>query len=332
MITGRFRHASFLCLFLILMTAVIVAGCNSKTAATVKAPEPENGNLVAVTDQASQKIIVFDPNAEDWNSEQAIKWSWKPTSTNGFSGITPGWGLPSGVKLRKNDTFGGLWMVVTDSKGLAAIVPYPAGDSKKWALHVGGNPHEAELLPSGNIAVAASTGGWVRVYTSSQGPTSSKYAEYPMKTAHGVLWDPQKNVLWALGHDHLVALKVEGTPEAPTLKEEQKVDLPSADGHDLQPVYGNTDRLWVSTGSGVYQYVKSEKNWSRGFPDAPKINVRGIKSVGNLLTGQVVLTTPKKGCQSDWCTDTVRFVTPDTYRSRTGAAFYKARVWNPNYQ
>ncbi|GGE02685.1 hypothetical protein [Paenibacillus nasutitermitis] len=40
-------------------------------------------------------------------------------------------------------------MVVTDSRGLAAIIPYPSANGKKWGLDVGGNPHSAELLPGG---------------------------------------------------------------------------------------------------------------------------------------------------------------------------------------
>jgi hypothetical protein len=315
-----------------------IAGCGAPGAAgQEEAPKAavkpaDNGSLIAVTDQASKKIVVLDPAVSDWSSEEAVKWSWQPDSSNGFNTVTPGWGLPSGVKLRNNEAFGGQWMVVTDSNGLAAIIPYPAGNTRKWAQLVGGNPHEAELLPNGNIAIAASTGGWVRVYTSSQGPASSKYAQFPLKTAHSVLWDPQREVLWALGHDSLVALRVEGTADAPELRESSKTALPSADGHELQPVYGNPDRLWVTTGSAVYQYVKSDGTWSKGFPDAVRISRKAVKSIGTGSTGQVALTTPKAGCVNSWCTDSVQFVAPDMVRTRAGAAIYKARVWNAAYQ
>jgi hypothetical protein len=44
--------------------------------------------------------------------------------------------------------------------------------------------------------------------TSSQGPDSSKYTEYYLQGAHGVLWvwDPEREVLWALGDLYLVSL------------------------------------------------------------------------------------------------------------------------------
>jgi hypothetical protein len=289
----------------------------------------ENFDVVA-TDQASRKILVLDPDVADWSSEEAVKWSWAPSSRNGFENLTYAWGLPSGVKLRKNKE--GLWLVVTDSRGLAAIVPYPAGDSKKWGLNVGGNPHEAELLPNGNIAVAASTGGWVRIYTASQGPSSSKYTEFPLSGAHGVLWDPGKNVLWALGDYYLVALQVEGTDSEPTIREVLRKRLLTNGGHDLQPVYGDPDRLWVTTGSHVYQYVKSTNTWDATYPGNALINRGKVKSIGSLKSGQVLSTVPKPGCQSDWCTDTVDFFAPEMQRTRKGAAFYKARFLNPDYQ
>src|SRR5690606_26869809 len=138
-----------------------------------------------------------------------------PANVSGFS---VGWGLPSGVKLRRSEGWGGEWMLVVDSRGMAAIVSYPEGDRYQWFHVIDGNLHSAELLPDGNIALAASTGGWVRIYTSSQGATSGYYVEYPLPGAHGVLWDPTSELLWAVGDHHLVGLRVFGPPEAPRLE------------------------------------------------------------------------------------------------------------------
>ena len=288
---------------------------------------------VAVTDQLSQRILVLDPQVKDWNASEALKWSWRPEASNGFGAFLGAWGNPSGVKLRENDVFGGQWMVVTDSKGLAAIVPYPAGNELKWAQVVGGNPHSAELLPNGNIAVAASTGGWVRVYASSQGPDASQYFEFPLKGAHGVLWDPANNLLWAVGDDHLVALEVLGTPDAPVLKKVIERPLPTRGGHDLAPVYGEAGRLWVTTGSSVYQYDKAEDAWIDSYFGADALLRRsGVKGVGDLPNGQVVAVWPKSGSLYTWTTDTVHLFLPDEVRRRDNSAIYKARVWRAEYQ
>src|SRR5690606_9154339 len=70
------------------------------------------------------------------------------------------------VRLRLNPTPGGQRLIACDSNGLAVIASYPTGQ-RLWSRRVGGNPHAVELLPDGNIAVASSHGGWVRVYASS---------------------------------------------------------------------------------------------------------------------------------------------------------------------
>lgn len=150
-----------------------------------------------------------------------------------------------------------------------------------------------------------------------------------------MLWDPQRESLWALGGPLLVELKVTGSAEQPELVEAQKVELPTPGGHDLSPVIGNPDRLWVTTNSQVYQYVKSTNTFDSDYPNHSQINRSGVKCIGNLPSGQVVSNKPKKGILHGWNTDTVDFVAPyatRTSRSREGIAFYKARIWNPDYQ
>ncbi|MFK7692458.1 DUF6528 family protein [Paenibacillus sp. HJGM_3] len=312
--------------------AVLIAASGSYRPATVSAAAGDCD--IGAGDQASQQLMVFDPSAADWNLASALKWSWAPSAVNGFSNPTPGWGLPTEMKLRNNCAFGGgQWAVVTDSNGLAAIISYPAG-TKKWYLNLSANLQSGELLPNGNVAIAStSAGGWVRVYASSQGASASTFDDYVLSGTRGVLWDPQYNVLWAVGDTYLVALLVQGSPAAPVLTESYKVALPNTGGHELQPVYGNTDRLWISTNTNVYQYEKTTKTWSASYPGASSINRAGVRSVGNQISGQVIQTVPGGGCTlNTWCTDTVDFFLTDATRTKTGAAFYKARILNPEYQ
>jgi WD40 repeat protein len=291
----------------------------------------EAGRLVAVTDQQSEngpdaRIRLLDPAVYNWNTAAALKWSWSPTPANGFSGLTTAWGLPSDVKLRM-DRAGAYVAVVSDSRGLAGLITYPGGQ-RVWALNVGSanNPHSVELLPDGNVAVAASAGGFVRVYTASQGSSSSKYASYPLPDAHGVTWDPTQQVLWVLGGNRLVALKIKGTAAAPVLEESKVVTLPTGGGHDLTPVLENHDLLWVSTGSKVYQVSKSSGEV------VSTENLGGIKSANSMPNAQQVRTTAKAGCHTSWCTDTVQFAVPAATRTLTGAQIYKARVWSSRYE
>lgn len=298
-------------------------------------------NWIAVTDQDSKKILVLDPKVPDWNSSEAVKWSWYPNASNGFESPVPGWRLPSDVKLRNSSFYGGQVMLVCDSDGFAAIVPYPGGDTKKWSINlgVGPNPHAVELLPDGNIAIAASTGGWVRIYTASQGVDSSKYVQYDLQGAHGVLWDPKMQVLWAIGDKIITGLKVGGTTDAPTLQEDTSLTtkLIVTGGHDLYPVYGNSDRLWITMNAGVSQFVKSTKSWDMQYEGFRTLNRPTVKSIGNQPKGKIVVQTKPNKTGYDWATNTVDIFTlgkevVHETRTRKSSAIYKARVWNPDYQ
>jgi hypothetical protein len=277
---------------------------------------------IAVGDQASRCILLFDPDADNWNRKEALLWSYQvpPAMVQ----------LLNDMKLRNHPKLGGQWMVVCTS-GSAAIISYPEGKLERLVQVEGSNAHSVELLPDGQLAIATSTAGWVRVYGSSQEADSSYYAEYPLVSAHGVQWDPQRNVLWALGFEELVALEVAGTSARPELIETMKVALPTRNGHDLQPVIGDRDRLWITSGSQVYQYIKSTNTFDSGYADRESISLSGVKSVGNQPSGRVILTRPKQGSLYSWTTDTVTLASPADVRVIEGVAMYKARIWNSDY-
>ncbi|MEV6284549.1 DUF6528 family protein [Kribbella sp. NPDC051770] len=311
-------------------TVLVGAALVNPTVASASRPA-DDGRLVAITDQQSEdgpaaRIRVLDPKVADWSKPAAEKWSWSPTARNGFADLTAAWGLPSDAKLRRTRS-GREVALVTDSRGLAAVASYPSG-RRVWGTNVGGpaNPHSIELLPNGNVAVAASTGGFVRVYTASQGAASATYAEYGLPDAHGVTWDPDHQVLWVLGGTRLAALKVTGPPAAPKLTETELVTLPTDGGHDLAPALDNHDLLWVTTGSKVYRVSKS-----RAAIVATEDRA-GIKSVTTNRAGRQVWTTPKPDCLTGWCTDTVNLEHPAATRTLPEAQIYKARVWSASYE
>ncbi|HTI09615.1 MAG TPA: DUF6528 family protein [Puia sp.] len=310
------------------------------------------GGLVVTTNQASKKIEIYDAAVPDWNAPEALKQAWYPNAANGFADAANGWGLPSDVRLRNSPFFGGQQMLVTDSYGFCAIIPYPALTGKRWAINLGRgiNPHAIELLPDGNVAIAASDGNFVRVYTSSQGVQSVHYVSFRLLAAHAVLWDPAYQVLWVTGQDTtsthiLTALKIGGTAAAPIITEETayRAVLPSPWGHDVQPYAGDVHKLWVSTNAGVYIYDKTRK----AFQPAPHPigTLSAVKGISNLPSGMMALTRPdaaKKPLPSEpcrlnaWSTSYVEFYTAEgvyeSSRHRNGAAFYKGRYWVPDYQ
>ncbi|MGW4798784.1 DUF6528 family protein [Nonomuraea sp. NPDC004297] len=324
------------------MVAIVLAGIVPAAPASAAAP---GDHWVVGGDQTGRRLIAFDPAVADWNTSSAVAWTWQPSVTpGGFSAAeVSAFGLIADFKLRERPSGRRSFVVAAGGgQGVAAIVSYPGG-AREWARLLPGNLHAAELLPDGNIAVAASAGGWVRVYASSQGPDAAAYGEFRLTDAHAALWDPAVRRLWVTGQDPataqpiLTALAVEGTAARPVLREDtpRRAVLPTGGGHDVYAHTEDVNRLWVSTGSAVYLYDKATKTFT---PAAGGANRGGVKSVGNQPSGQIVQTradsakTPPGSCAaSTWCTDTVDFFGPAMTRTRTGAAFYKARVWSPYY-
>lgn len=302
------------------------------TVATILQPMVLSGqtsNYIALTDQkpGDPRILLMDYGQKDWssNNPRAVVWSWRPSD----SGIeSAGWKLPTEAKLRNSSVWGGQWMATCDSYGFMAVISYP-GKIRKWSLDAGRkeNVHGIELLPNGNVAAAASTAGWVRIYTASQGPFSSDYVQYNLPDAHDVLWDPKRQVLWALGKNKLVQLRIEGTAAKPIISEVSTKILSVDSGHDVEPKYGDPNKLWITAGRSTLIYDKTT-----GM-DLPYQNISSYKSINNQSDGQIVETRPHATCKYDsWCTDVIEFFSPDDIRVRPDAAIYRARVWNPNYQ
>lgn len=344
---------------LAIVLIALSATCGKKSNSTQTPDPPPNvtpGNdtipgWVIATNGASKRIEVYDGTVIDWNRAEAKKWSWSPTTAAGFP-LTEvnDFGGGADAKLRIMKAWGdSTFLAVADQK-MAAIVSYP-GAVRKWSQALPGNVHSAEILPNGNIAIAASDGNWVRVYCSSQGINNATFVQYNLNQAHAVLWDSANNLLWVTGQEPaslahiLTALQVGGTAAAPTLTEVTawRSTLPSAWGHDIAPYYGDMTRLWVSTNGGVYMYSKTTKS----FVAAPGGSNRSfVKAVTNFsASGAIVQTQPDANksplptvnCTlNGWSTSTVEFFTSSgslqTSRAVIGACFYKARVFNTPYQ
>ncbi|MBC6466303.1 hypothetical protein HKK74_12435 [Actinomadura alba] len=302
--------------------AMLVAG----TATAADAASGSSDEKIVVTEQATDRILVLDSDRQSWQ-ETKVLWSWRPSAANGLGDLVASWGAPSDAKLRHRD--GKPHLLAVDSLGLATVVSYPDG-AAYWATSVGTQPnlHSIELLPDGNVAIIASRGKWLRVYTASQGARSNSYVEFPLSDGHGVFWDNGSRLLWALGGDELVALELGGTPAQPELTEVRRTPLPTPKGHDLQPVAARPDRLWITTDSGVYQYSKSKNAFLQDYRGADRISVAGVKSVGDdLQSGQVLTALIQNKNLCTWCTDTATLNRRKETLTLHGAQIYKARWW-----
>jgi hypothetical protein len=348
--------------------AAAAAEKNTATASSQAVAAAATCCWIATANQATEQIEVYDPAVFDWNTATARKWTWKPTTARGYNATSeiPLWYNPADVKLRNTSVFANTSQVIVTAGGrLATIAAYPSGN-KIWTMgYSASDPqvsiHSAELLPNGNIALASADRHWIRVYSSSQPvPNHDNYDTFHLESAHATLWDPSINRLWVLGRmtnpirDVLTALEITGTALQPKIIEDasRQVTIPGLWGHDLYPDYDNPDTLFITMNTnvaggtmGVTKYSKSGNTFT-WVPGAA--NRTFVKSIGNQPgANQLVETRPDNlknpapvpfaPCDPGWNTSTVEFYNRATgvrvaTRPVNGACFYKARVWNPNYQ
>ncbi|MEV7770372.1 DUF6528 family protein [Kitasatospora sp. NPDC086791] len=315
------RSLSALCLALLL--------CAPAGRAAARRP----GWQVAVADQASRRVLVLQ-SAEELMAYRGpdrlpVVWSWSADRAPELADLAPArsWTNPDEVKSRVRQ--GRRYLLTTASGGLAAVVETVTGRIH-WAEDLGAavNPHSIELLPDGNVAVVASAGGWVRLYAASQGPRAAAFAEFPLAGAHGVHWDGRSGLLRVLGDSALTALRVGGTPAAPTLTAVRSTPLPGPGGHDLAPVLAAPGRFWVSTSAGLWTYDPAADRFTPVHLADPAAE-RDVKSVGDEpgRTGRLLTVTPDPAGPCAWCTSVLTLHRPEGARTLRGTQLYKARWW-----
>ena len=293
-----------------------------------------NQELAMAADQAGECITVRSIHADDWNNAETV-WNWKPSTALGFQQAAA-FSYPTDAKLRYAPTRRKHIVVASASRGFVGVIDYATGQ-KIWEVNATAAPnvHSVEYLPNGNVAAAASTGGWVRIYKASQNSTG--YVQANLQGAHGLLWDGTRNLLWAVGDYVLTAYTVGGTAASPTLTEvtSRRVDLPTTGGHDLSPVHGNANRLWVSTNAGTYQFDISTATFCTDYAGAGALNHTAIKGISNYNDSETVISVYPNGTLYSWNSDRIFVTLPDvssgkifgrTLHSNT-EAFYKIRSW-----
>ncbi|MET8622588.1 DUF6528 family protein [Kitasatospora sp. NPDC004669] len=290
-----------------------------------------DGEVVAV-DQESRRVLVLE-TAEELMDYQGpdrppVVWSWGADRAPDLGDLGPAhsWTNPDEAKSRILEDR--RYLLTTASGGLAAVVDTATGRSR-WAVDLGEavNPHSIELLPDGNVAVAASGGGWVRLYAASQGPRVTAHATFRLPGAHGVYWDERTGLLWALGDGELTGLRVGGTPAEPALGAVRSAPLPDRGGHDLAPVLGAPGRFWVSTLNGLWQFDPAADGFTPVRLADPAAE-QDVKSIGDDPgTGRLLTVAPDHRGPCDWCTSVIRLHRPEGTWTLGGTQLYKARWW-----
>lgn len=271
-------------------------------------------NKIACTEQFSARIIIFNADNENWNSESAKIWEFDPFYNQNIPDEKLRWfGALSDVKPVNNNTC----LLMTASAGAVCIVRLE--DSMPlFCEYAGGNTHSAEILPDGNIVSASSTGNFLKLFN-----TKKHTAEiYELEDAHGTVWDKKRKCLWTSSAYGITRWEY----KKKSLKRSQTFNPAGNEpyyGHDLFPVL-NEDRLFLS-GRTLSVFDPQNQAFETLHSGEPF-----IKSVSCAENGEIIVTTPKES----WWTDTLHIyrgngvITP--FRTMTNMRFYKARAMVQN--
>jgi hypothetical protein len=209
-------------------------------------------------------------------------------------------------------------ILVTSSGGGVALYQRSAGHAIFWASAV--NAHSAELLPANKVVVASSTGdGGNRLVLFDLDTPGKLIASEELQGAHGVVWDEEERLLWALGEIelrsyHLVDL---GTA-TPSFALKKAYVLPNPGGHDLRAV-PKSESLSVTTGNHVWLFDRRHLNFT---PCGGLSNLPGVKCVDvHPRTGRLVYMQ----ADTSWWSERIHFRNPDGEEGFPGLKLYKAR-------
>ncbi len=287
------------------------------------------GYLVGVANQRNAKVEVYDFSYKSFDDPSALVWSYTPTY------------FAAGLKLRNHKTHGNVALIAMGTHH-ACMVSYPSGQLLWETDQTAYNPHSIELMPNGVIAVAASNGNTISFFIPKDSFSEAADATVTLTDAHGVLWDDENQVLWAVGRTVLTAYKVTlNANNTVTVTEDtsRKATIPSDHAHDLSPVYSNKNELWITTASHVYRFNKTTKEFSADYDGNGDLDRASVKGVGNFKDGSLIYIYPDKlWTEKPWNSKSVYLVrnlngemVQSTLTSSTGD-FYKVRVWSADYQ
>ena len=248
-------------------------------------------HCVILTDIANGRILAVDLDRQNPLDPEHILWEWIPRPEQGWRYTTQAslTEALSEVRVRWSEYHKTRVVLFASSRGSVGMIAYPDGRCL-WEAMVGISPHAVELLPNGDIVVGASGGG-----ESEKGKLhylqlekDGSYTEtwnHPLYGAHGVVWDPELQILWASGFDDVVAFAPaadESGRHTLSLLEGRGGKIPCSYGHDLMQDLSDPDILWVSPSPVVFQFSKSENRLLTEFPHSdvihPLLRAKGISS------------------------------------------------------
>lgn len=264
------------------------------------------------------EVFVIAPEATA--SEKLEKrWSWRARDQKTLpAALVKAFGTTDDCKPIRD----GRQILITSSGGGCALVDYPSG-AVRWSARVP-NAHSIELLPADRVVVASSTnaaGNRLVLFDLSR--SEEPIGSTPLLSAHGVVWDADRDSLWAIGLNELRRYRLDAwDSKTPSLKQEQTWPLPDEGGHDLQPVPGTADLVVTS-----HKTVSLFNRDTREFRPHPELKDRPhVKAVAiHPASGKTFFI---QAGEEQWWSASLQSLTPPTTTDVPGERLYKVR-WLP---
>lgn len=261
------------------------------------------------------RVLLVD-QVNSANEIPNIVWSWDARLADD---------LPEDFRLKRFNsiddckaTADGSQILVSSSSGAISVVN--VADKKVTFYAEVPNAHSIEILPGNLIVAAASTNpaGNRLMLFDLRVPGKLLFSD-SLYSAHGVVWDKNRNTFFALGYDVLREYSV-NRGVALSLINEWKI--PGISGHDLMMAPCGT-KLFLTehTGAWIFDIATQKFGKIEGFPDA-----ENIKSINQNKSGRYVFTVPEES----WWTYHVSLFNPEARLAFPGMKVYKARWFNPN--
>ena len=275
---------------------------------------PEKAYVLA--EQSRSAIVVMD--AETCRNV----WSWDPVSAGLPVGQQSWFINPSEAK----PVFNRRYILMTASGGAVALIRL-ADHKLMFYAQVGNNPHSAEILPDGNLVVACSTGNELcTLVTDTVKVLGTVANRISLGNAHNAVWDKQRNRLYATatikeGVTALFSYAYNYDKNNPKLTNQQRIYTFESDngGHDLYPVYGEANQLWLTTEQHVWKYNVATNQATVAY------DFTGIKSISNSPDGVVMLCPTE-----EWWAEGLMNDCEETLFQLRAAKIYKGRWMRDN--
>lgn len=168
----------------------------------------------------------------------------------------------------KSVMYKGVAAILATSRNGADVISYPS-DYLLFREEICGNgigTHSAEILPDGTVVVVGTYDIYFLKQSKSVCQLRNETMSYPIQFGHGITYDKKRNKLYVLGYLKLEVFDL-NNPSGIAIREnpvslenfyyspDHNEDVHLADGgHDLYPIEGFEDNLFLTTGERVYVY------------------------------------------------------------------------------